>query len=223
MPHRKSMAAVLSVEYKGVKVFPRLLSVSKSYGNSIRMRGQIITRVKLSTCNLGMYEADFGWGKPIWVSLGGNMDPMVMNILIYLLDTRSGGGIEAWVNLSAEDMAEFERDPELYLLSLLWIQVLFILILLVSSYSELSSTVYPEAPILSDDPTPAPPGPTLTPSGSSLPEPSCFGSTPNEPLILPSSPPTELPAPPLSDDSPPRRSTRAAKMFPFYNIAIPCA
>ncbi|KAG5526155.1 hypothetical protein RHGRI_032441 [Rhododendron griersonianum] len=54
----------------------------------------------------------FGWGKPIWVSLGGNKDPMVMN-LIYLLDTRSGGGIEAWVNLSEEDMAEFERDPEL--------------------------------------------------------------------------------------------------------------
>ncbi|KAG5521631.1 hypothetical protein RHGRI_034005 [Rhododendron griersonianum] len=74
--------------------------------------------------------------------------------------------------------------------------------------SELSSTIYPEAPILSDDPTPAPPGPTPTPSGSSLPEPSCFGSAPNEPLILPSSPPTELHVPPLSDDSPPRRSTR---------------
>ncbi|KAG5543174.1 hypothetical protein RHGRI_016055 [Rhododendron griersonianum] len=67
--------------------------------------------------------------------------------------------------------------------------------------SEFSSTVYPEAPILSDDPTP-------TPSSSSLPEPSCFGSAPNEPLILPSSPPTELPAPPLSEDSPPHRSTR---------------
>ncbi|KAF7121324.1 hypothetical protein RHSIM_Rhsim13G0141900 [Rhododendron simsii] len=65
-----------------------------------------------STCNLGMYDADFGWGKPIWVTLGGNEDPMVMN-LIYLLDTRSGGGIEAWVNLSEEDMAEFERDHEL--------------------------------------------------------------------------------------------------------------
>ncbi|KAF7112947.1 hypothetical protein RHSIM_RhsimUnG0175700 [Rhododendron simsii] len=56
-----------------------------------------------STCNFGMYEADFKWGKPIWVSLGGNEDPMVMN-LIHLLDTRSGGEIEAWVNLSEEDM-----------------------------------------------------------------------------------------------------------------------
>ncbi|KAG5559420.1 hypothetical protein RHGRI_009082 [Rhododendron griersonianum] len=75
--------------------------------------------------------------------------------------------------------------------------------------SELSSTAYPEAPILSDDPTPAPPGPTPTPSSSSLPELSRFGSATNEPLTLPSSLPTELPAPPLSDDSPLRRSTRA--------------
>ncbi|KAF7133576.1 hypothetical protein RHSIM_Rhsim09G0031300 [Rhododendron simsii] len=81
-----------------------------------------------------------------------------------------------------------------------------------SGSSELSSTVYPEAPILSDDPTPAPPGPTPTHSGSSLLEPSHFGSAPNEPLTLPSSPPTELPAPPLSDDSPLRRSTRVREV-----------
>ncbi|KAF7151368.1 hypothetical protein RHSIM_Rhsim02G0211300 [Rhododendron simsii] len=70
--------------------------------------------------------------------------------------------------------------------------------------SELPYTTYPEAPLLSDDPTP---------SDSSLPEP--------EPLTSPSSPPIELPiphlsddphielsAPPLSDASPLRRSTR---------------
>ncbi|KAG5542352.1 hypothetical protein RHGRI_022032 [Rhododendron griersonianum] len=61
--------------------------------------------------------------------------------------------------------------------------------------SELPYTVYPEAPILSDDPTPAP-------SGSSLNEPNY------EPLSSPSSPLIEPLAPPLSDDSPLRRSTR---------------
>ncbi|KAG5557516.1 hypothetical protein RHGRI_007676 [Rhododendron griersonianum] len=69
--------------------------------------------------------------------------------------------------------------------------------------SEFSSTVYLEASILSNDLTPAP-----TPSGSSLPEPSHFVFAPNEPFTVPSSPPTELLAPPLSDDSPLHHSTR---------------
>lgn len=57
-----------------------------------------------------IYEADFGWGKPTWVSLGGIEDLQGMN-MIFLVDTntRSGNGIEARVNLSEEDMAEFKR------------------------------------------------------------------------------------------------------------------
>ncbi|KAL7244445.1 hypothetical protein ACSBR1_016654 [Camellia fascicularis] len=47
-----------------------------------------------SMCNGGMYEANFGWGRPVWVSLGGAEDPLVMN-LIFFMDTKSGGGIEA--------------------------------------------------------------------------------------------------------------------------------
>ncbi|KAG5547345.1 hypothetical protein RHGRI_013130 [Rhododendron griersonianum] len=67
--------------------------------------------------------------------------------------------------------------------------------------SELPTMVYPEAPVLSADPTPAP-------FGSSLAEPSHFSSTLNEPLSSPNSPPAELHTPPLSDDSSLRRSTR---------------
>ncbi|KAL7244456.1 hypothetical protein ACSBR1_016661 [Camellia fascicularis] len=65
-----------------------------------------------SVCNGGIYEADFGWGRPVWVSLGGAEDPLIMN-LIFLMDIRSGGGIEAWVSLSEEEMDLFECDPEL--------------------------------------------------------------------------------------------------------------
>ncbi|KAF7151892.1 hypothetical protein RHSIM_Rhsim02G0249300 [Rhododendron simsii] len=86
--------------------------------------------------------------------------------------------------------------------------------------SKLSSMVYPEASIRSDDPTPAPPGPTLAPSGSSLLEPSHFGFTLNEPFTLPNSPPIELPVPPLSDDSPLHRSTQHIPPLSYVHILM---
>lgn len=32
---------------------------------------------------------------------------------VYMVDAKSGGGIEAWVTLDRRDMAVFERDEEL--------------------------------------------------------------------------------------------------------------
>ncbi|KAF3437665.1 hypothetical protein FNV43_RR20421 [Rhamnella rubrinervis] len=69
---------------------------------------------KLFTCtsalDFGLYEIDFGWGKPIWVSLDSGSS---LNNFIMLISTRDGDGVEAWVTLSEEDMAVFELDPEL--------------------------------------------------------------------------------------------------------------
>lgn len=48
-----------------------------------------------SLCNFWLYEADFGWGKPIWVSSGEASGSIFMNLGI-LFDTRFGDGIEAW-------------------------------------------------------------------------------------------------------------------------------
>ncbi|CAN4124056.1 unnamed protein product [Withania somnifera] len=62
-----------------------------------------------SLCRLPLYEADFGWGKPIWVGSAS----LVLKDVIGFLDTKSGNGIEAWVNLKEEDMATFEADKEL--------------------------------------------------------------------------------------------------------------
>ncbi|MCL7047009.1 hypothetical protein MKW94_029481 [Papaver nudicaule] len=56
-----------------------------------------------------IYEADFGWGKPLRVT------PSVFpykNVVV-LMDTKSGDGIEAWVSMTKDDMAEFECDDEL--------------------------------------------------------------------------------------------------------------
>ncbi|KAM5569049.1 BAHD acyltransferase [Rosa sericea] len=63
-----------------------------------------------SWCRFPLYEAaDFGWGKPIWVSSG---IPPAKN-MVFLMDTKGGDGIESWVRLSQEDMKLFECDQEL--------------------------------------------------------------------------------------------------------------
>ncbi|KAJ0043162.1 hypothetical protein Pint_17564 [Pistacia integerrima] len=55
-----------------------------------------------------VYESDYGWGTPIWVSI-----PNYMHNLVMFVSTRDGLGLEAFVTLCEEDMALFERDPEL--------------------------------------------------------------------------------------------------------------
>jgi len=68
-----------------------------------------------SWCNFGLYDIDFGWGKPMWVSLVGSNDDseIVFRNLVILMDTRSGDGIEAWVVLEKEDMTMLAQDKEL--------------------------------------------------------------------------------------------------------------
>ncbi|XP_027343272.1 vinorine synthase-like [Abrus precatorius] len=62
-----------------------------------------------SWCRFPMYEADFGWGKPVWVGTSGC--PTKNGIV--LMDTSDGVGIEAIVNMEKEDMAKFECDAQL--------------------------------------------------------------------------------------------------------------
>ncbi|PON47717.1 Transferase [Parasponia andersonii] len=58
-----------------------------------------------SFCNFDLYTVDFGWGKPIWVTIPvATHQPNVVT----LIDT-SGGGVEAWVTLSKPEMVTFSR------------------------------------------------------------------------------------------------------------------
>ncbi|XAR49480.1 Acetyl-CoA-benzylalcohol acetyltransferase [Bertholletia excelsa] len=59
-----------------------------------------------SWCGLPLYEADFGWGKPIWVGSTSKQTEVVS-----LMD--SGYGVDAWVSLDEEGMAELENDSEI--------------------------------------------------------------------------------------------------------------
>lgn len=62
-----------------------------------------------SWCRFPIYEADFGWGKPCWVSSAS----FPTKDTIILLDTRHTSGIEAWVIMEEQDMAEFEQHHDL--------------------------------------------------------------------------------------------------------------
>lgn len=69
-----------------------------------------------SWCNFGIYDIDFGWGKPKWASLVGSTRSDAEHVflnMINLMDTRSEGGIEAWVRLGKEEMAILGEDKEL--------------------------------------------------------------------------------------------------------------
>lgn len=59
-------------------------------------------------CGYPFHEMDFGWGKPVWVT-----SPSHFKNMIVLLDSKWGGGVEAWVTLDEVEMAIFERGQEL--------------------------------------------------------------------------------------------------------------
>ncbi|KZV58228.1 vinorine synthase-like [Dorcoceras hygrometricum] len=67
-----------------------------------------------SWCKFGLYDLDFGWGKPIWLSgyVGGDSVTRFSDFVL-LMDTRSGDGIEAWVFLEEKHVAAFEENEDL--------------------------------------------------------------------------------------------------------------
>ncbi|KAI3460457.1 hypothetical protein Pfo_017120 [Paulownia fortunei] len=68
-----------------------------------------------SWCSFGLYGADFGWGKPIWLTrcdAGTDSESRFLNV-VWLMDTRVGDGIEAWVILDEKYMSVFDNVEEL--------------------------------------------------------------------------------------------------------------
>ncbi|KAF3963496.1 hypothetical protein CMV_012123 [Castanea mollissima] len=82
--------------------------------NSLREIGEELERgetdifLLTSWCRFSLYEADFGWGKPTWMS--SIAFPVE---LVLLHDTKDGHGIEAWVSLHEKAMLLFQNYPEI--------------------------------------------------------------------------------------------------------------
>ena len=94
--------------YEGKDCFAKILE-GLQQGGGLFMRDDVAFYICSSWTRFGLYEMDFGWGKPGWVSIGSIM---FLNFVV-LMDTKDGEGIEAWVTLKEDEMASFQNDDEL--------------------------------------------------------------------------------------------------------------
>ncbi|KAK4492701.1 hypothetical protein RD792_003521 [Penstemon davidsonii] len=74
-----------------------------------------------SWCKIGVYDIDFGWGKPIWAANFFPRDsdpntPLLLNTVM-LMDTKCGTGIEVWMSIDEQYVAEFDKNEELHILT----------------------------------------------------------------------------------------------------------
>ncbi|PON39722.1 Transferase [Parasponia andersonii] len=85
------------------------LNLLREYATKVIMKGgQHVSLCFTSLCRFPLYEADFGWGEPAWVSSAS----MSFTNLVAFMDTKTGNGIEAYIALKEEDMAKLEADEE---------------------------------------------------------------------------------------------------------------
>ncbi|KAI3827867.1 hypothetical protein L1987_01954 [Smallanthus sonchifolius] len=62
-----------------------------------------------SWCKFSFYNADFGWGKPVWRSTGH----YAATNFVLLMDDQEGDGVEAWVHLDEKHMCKLEQDLDI--------------------------------------------------------------------------------------------------------------
>ncbi|KAF8018547.1 hypothetical protein BT93_H3431 [Corymbia citriodora subsp. variegata] len=92
----------------GLESFSTMCELNKTAGELMRTYGPSFYAVT-SWCRFGLYEVDFGWGKPEWTSI---CKSDYKNVVV-LTDTRDGEGVEAWLTLGEAEMAAFEKDQDL--------------------------------------------------------------------------------------------------------------
>ncbi|XP_062112600.1 stemmadenine O-acetyltransferase-like [Humulus lupulus] len=78
-------------------------------GTEIFVKGDMVSLVFTSVCGFPAYEADFGLGKPTWVSSGARC---FKNVIAFLDNIMGDGVLEAYICFKPKDMAKFEVDKE---------------------------------------------------------------------------------------------------------------
>ncbi|KAJ7964778.1 vinorine synthase-like [Quillaja saponaria] len=73
-------------------------------------RKELLVYMVSSWCGFPLFEIDYGWGKPFWMT---HIAKNLVANAIYLQDTKEAGGVEVSVNLDEEEMNIFEANKEL--------------------------------------------------------------------------------------------------------------
>ncbi|XP_023522263.1 vinorine synthase-like [Cucurbita pepo subsp. pepo] len=70
--------------------------------------GELISCSFTSLCRMPIYDADFGWGKPAWIS----SPALMFKNLFVLIDKKDGDGVDVYVHLKPENMEILEADEK---------------------------------------------------------------------------------------------------------------
>ncbi|XP_047975175.1 stemmadenine O-acetyltransferase-like [Salvia hispanica] len=117
---RKMRDSIIKIDDKYINRMRGDLGLSGYYQNLQNMWTEYSPEFDIlpisSLCGNNLYGVDFGWGKPLWFSrcdsINESMDGSVWN-RIWLIETRNGDGIEAWVVLHHKYMSIFNQVKEL--------------------------------------------------------------------------------------------------------------
>ena len=90
---------------KEVQDRERYLDILKSWEEKAHENRMVCCNFS-SWCRFPVYEADYGWGKPVWFST----TTLPYKNVVILMSTQCGEGIEALINVVEEDMAMIERE-----------------------------------------------------------------------------------------------------------------
>ena len=88
-------------------VYPTLLRRKNEIHEAVE-RGEVDVFMFTSLCRFPIYQVDFGWGKPVWVSR-----VHAPYEATFLFDAEDGDGIEAWISFNKRDMPLFLRDTDI--------------------------------------------------------------------------------------------------------------
>ncbi|KAK3420661.1 hypothetical protein EUGRSUZ_G01520 [Eucalyptus grandis] len=86
------------------------LTVGNSIAEFVKVASsnEVYTIFFSSWCRFGLYEIDFGWGRPVLVS---NISLNLRSV--FLIDDEEGKGIDAWTTTTGDEMILLKQDPDI--------------------------------------------------------------------------------------------------------------